>query len=329
MSVIKGYQIQGILAKGGMATIYIAMQESLKRQVALKILDPKLEATILEHFLEESRIIASLKHPNIIPVFDVGRVGIHFYHAMEYLEGGDLESRLAEGISRNTALEITLELADALYLVHSKGIIHGDIKPANIVFRSDDCPVLTDFGISKRTDVFGNSQSQEILASPSYASPEVMQGQSFNQKVDIYSLGVMLYEMLVGEKPYTGANHTEMVANSIREPIPLLPENLKPLQPLIDHMLAKDQNDRIGDARMISRYIKKYLRDHPDATKHQTIHNSDIEAKINGDVVLEYVSEDDSNSKMQVSINPTRTLLPLLIILFSVIVAVSIWYFVI
>ena len=109
MNVIQGYRIQGILAKGGMATIYIAMQESLKRQVALKILDPKLDATILDLFLEESRIIASLKHPNIIPVFDVGRVGIHFYHAMEYLEGGGLEARLAEGIDKNTALEIVLE----------------------------------------------------------------------------------------------------------------------------------------------------------------------------------------------------------------------------
>ena len=327
MSVINGYKIQGILAKGGMATIYIAVQESLKRQVALKILDPKLDAKILDLFLEESRIIASLKHPNIIPVFDVGRVGIHFYHAMEYLEGGDLEARLSEGVSRNTALEITLELADALYLVHSKGIIHGDIKPANVVFRSDDCPVLTDFGISKRTDVSetANSQSQEILASPSYASPEIMQGQKFNQKVDIYSLGVMLYEMLVGEKPYTGSTHAELVANSIQQPIPLLPVTLKPLQPLIDHMLAKDQVDRIGDARMISRYIKKYLRDHPDDKKNIPANNPNLEADNSGDVVLEYVS----NSKNHITINPSKTLIPLLIVLFSVIVAASVWFFVI
>ena len=124
MSVIKGYTIQGILAKGGMATIYIAQQESLKRQVALKVLNPKLDTVILDHFLDESRIIASLKHPNIIPVYDVGRVGIHFYHAMEYLEGGDLEARIAQKqIDVHTALEIILELSDALYLVHSKGIM--------------------------------------------------------------------------------------------------------------------------------------------------------------------------------------------------------------
>ncbi len=326
MNVIKGYKIQSILAKGGMATIYIAMQESLKRQVALKILDPKLEVEILNHFLDESRIIASLKHPNIVPVFDIGRVGIHFYHAMEYLEGGDLESRIASGIKRNTALEITLELADALYLVHSKNIIHGDIKPANIVFRNDECPVLTDFGISKRVNVSDtqNSHAPHVLASPGYASPEIMQGQDFNHKVDIYSLGVVLYEMLVGEKPYTGTTHVELVANSIQQPIPLLPKQLKALQPLIDLMLAKDQADRIGDARMISNYIKKYLREYPDTSKTHSIQQSDIEINNNGDVVLEYISTANSSLKV-----PLEALLPLLILAISAIVALSTWYFII
>ncbi len=331
MSVIKGYQIQGILARGGMATIYIAMQESLKRQVALKILDPKLDTRILEHFLDESRIIASLKHPNIIPVFDVGRVGIHFYHAMEYLEGGDLEARIRDGIDHKTALEIILELSDALYLVHSKGIIHGDIKPANIVFRSDDCAVLTDFGISKRTDLSGTQRikTEDILASPSYACPELMQGKPFNQKVDIYSLGVMLYEMLVGKKPYTGATHAAIVANSIQQPVPLLPDELKPIQPLLDHMMAKDPTDRIGDARMISRYIKKYLRDHPDTSGSAVSNESSVVSSDIDDVVLEYISDSPTPAKLPLSIIPAKTLLPLLIVSFSVIVALSIWYFVI
>ena len=306
-----------------MATIYIAMQKSLKRQVALKILDPKLDSTLLQHFLDESRIIASLKHPNIIPVYDVGRVGIHFYHSMEYLEGGDLEARISKGLDPYTALEITIELADALYLVHSKGIIHGDIKPANIVFRSDDCPVLTDFGISKRTEI-SDSQSNKannIMASPSYASPEMMQGQSFDQRVDIYSLGVMLYEMLVGDKPYKGATHAEIVANSIQQTIPLLPSKLKALQPLIDHMLAKDQEERIADARMISRYIKKYLRDYPNLTKTQI----EKQSERNGEVVLKYVSD----TKNQSGITSSKTLLPILIVLLTADIALAIWYFII
>lgn len=328
MSVIKGYTIQKVLAKGGMATIYIAMQNSLKRQVALKILNPKLEATLLEHFLDESRIIASLKHPNIIPVFDVGRAGIHFFHAMEYLDGGDLEAKMAQGLTLHTALEIVLELADALYLVHSKGVIHGDIKPANVVFHSDDNgPVLTDFGISRRTNKAqnGNLKPDEILASPSYASPELLQGQAFNYRTDIYSLGIMLYEMLVGEKPYSGETKIELVANSIQQPIPLLPDSLSSLQPLVDHMMAKQPDDRISDARIISRYIKKYLRDHPDINKSRVDQNSDVKSELNSDIVVEYVPK----SKAQITINTTKTLMPILIVLLSAIVAIAIWHFVI
>ena len=329
MSVIEGYTIQGVLAKGGMATIYIALQKSLHRQVALKILNPKLDAKLLEHFLDESRIIASLKHPNIIPVYDVGRVGIHFYHAMEYLEGGDLEARIKDGIDLHTALEIVLELSDALFLVHSKGIIHGDIKPANVVFRSDEHPVLTDFGISKRTNTSNTNGavSEDILASPSYASPECMQGKAMDQRADIYSLGVMLYEMLVGEKPYKGATKVEMVANSIKQPIPLLPEHLKPLQPLIDHMMAKKVEERIADARMISRYIKKYLRDHPNPNSAPSVvkEETGYHTPIQSDVVLEYKPQ----TKKNITINTSKTLIPLLIILFSALVAASIWHFVI
>ena len=175
-------------------------------------------------------------------------------------KGGDLKAEISAGIAPHTALEIILELADALYLVHSKGIIHGDIKPANIVFRSDDCPVLIDFGISKKIEISASQsrKAEKILASPGYASPEIMQGKKFNQKVDIYSLGVVLYEMLVGEKPYKGATPAEIVANSMRQPIPLLPDSLKALQPLINHMLTKDQKKRVGNARMISRFINTF-----------------------------------------------------------------------
>jgi len=325
MSVIKGYTIQGLVAKGGMATIYLAMQESLKRQVALKILNPKLDTSLLEHFLDESRIIASLKHPNIIPVYDIGRVGVHFYHSMEYLEGGDLEAKINEGLDLHNALEIVLELSDALYLVHSKGVIHGDIKPANVVFRTDGSPVLTDFGISRRTSTTDNKKinPDSILASPSYASPELMQGQPFDARTDIYSLGIMLYEMLIGVKPYTGETKVEVVANSIQQPIPTLPKSLAPLQPLIDHTLAKNPDERIGDARMISSFIKKYLRDHPHI-KQQAVNASEAKSQVNSDVVLEYVPK----SKKQITITPSKTLVPLLITLFSAIVASAVWHFV-
>lgn len=288
MSVIEGYAIQGIIARGGMATIYLAQQVSLKRQVALKILSPKIDETIREHFIEEGRIIAQLKHPNIIPVFDVGRVGMHFYHAMEYLEGGDLEHLLSKSLDLQTALEITLELADALHLVHSQGVIHGDIKPANVVFRSNGCPVLTDFGISRRAkqadDYSVNPDA--IMASPSYASPELIQGNAFDMRTDIYSLGIMMYEMLVGKKPFSGKTRLEVIANSIQQPIPQLPANLVKLQPLLEQMLAKDMQDRIADASMITRFIKNFLRHNP--LKSNRTPDEKRRSPIKSEVMIEY-----------------------------------------
>ncbi len=319
MSVIKGYQIQGVLGQGGMGTIYIALQKSLKRQVAVKVLNPKLDSVILDHFLDESRIIASLKHPNIIPVFDVGRVGVHFYHTMEYLDGGDLESRLGANFDAQMALEIIIELSDALALVHSKDIIHGDIKPANIVFRSDNSPVLTDFGISKSTTNAKKSSKgdEPLMASPSYASPELMLGEDYSNKVDIYSLGIMLYEMLVGEKPYTGKTTAEIVANHIQQAIPELPNKYATLQPLLNKMLAKDPKERLGDASLVAKFIKQYLRDRPKNNEQNS------SQPLNDDSSLAYIS-DRKEPKPSVS---SKLTLPFLVLLLSFDIAFAIWYF--
>lgn len=295
MSVIEGYNILEIIARGGMATIYLAQQSSLKRQVALKILSPKIDESIREHFIDEGRIVAQLKHPNIIPVFDVGRVGVHFYHAMEYLEGGDLEHLMLKGLDAQTALEITLELADALHLVHSQGIIHGDIKPANVVFRANGCPVLTDFGISRRAkqsdDYSVNPDA--IMASPSYASPELIQGKAFDMRTDIYSLGIMMYEMLLGKKPFSGNSRIEIIANSIQQPIPQLPEKLIKLQPLLEQMLAKDMQERVADASMINRYIKNFLRHNPSVLNRTP--DEKRRSPIKSNVVIEYPPEARAN----------------------------------
>ena len=323
MSVIEGYNIQGIIAKGGMATIYLAQQVSLKRQVALKILSPKIDERIREHFIDEGRIIAQLKHPNIIPVFDVGRVGVHFYHAMEYLEGGDLEQLINKGLDIQTALEITLELADALHLVHSQGIIHGDIKPANVVFRTNGCPVLTDFGISRRAKQSdGYSVNPDaILASPSYASPELVQGNAFDMRTDIYSLGIMMYEMLVGNKPFTGKTKLEVIANSIQQPVPQLPEKLLKLQPLLEQMLAKDVEARIADASMITRYLKNFLRHNPSISNRTP--DEKRRSPIKSDVVIEYPAEKQNNK-----INREPLLITLAsIMVLTTLMALGSWFF--
>ena len=287
MKSIAGYKVHNLLAKGGMATIYLAEQESLQRQVVLKFLNPKLDESIQKRFIDEGRIIASLEHPNIITVFDVVSTERYKFLAMEYLQGGDLENRLKTKVEIYDALTIISKISDALHLIHKQGIIHGDIKPANVLFRANGCPLLTDFGISHQVEVKKEIDTDDdVYASPTYASPELIQGKPFDYRTDIYSLGIMMYEMLVGEKPYTGTTEMEIIANSILEPIPQLPESLKELQPLLVSLLAKLPEDRLSDCKLVVRFIQKYLKDHPDLKS-----QSSVSKLIDNDVVVEYVSK--------------------------------------
>lgn len=293
MKSIAGYKVHNLLAKGGMATIYLAEQESLQRQVVLKFLNPKLDESIQKRFIDEGRIIASLEHPNIITVFDVVSTERYKFLAMEYLQGGDLENRLKTKVEVYDALVIISKISDALHLIHKQGIIHGDIKPANVLFRANGCPLLTDFGISHQIEVKKEIDTDDdVYASPSYASPELIQGKPFDYRTDIYSLGIMMYEMLVGEKPYTGATEMEIIANSILEPIPQLPESLKALQPLLVSLLAKLPEDRLSDCKLVVRFIEKYLKDHPDLKS-----QSSVSKLIDNDVVVEYVSKKKKDKK--------------------------------
>ena len=293
MKSIAGYKVHNLLAKGGMATIYLAEQESLQRQVVLKFLNPKLDESIQKRFIDEGRIIASLEHPNIITVFDVVSTERYKFLAMEYLQGGDLENRLKTKVEVYDALVIISKISDALHLIHKQGIIHGDIKPANVLFRANGCPLLTDFGISHQIEVKKEIDTDDdVYASPTYASPELIQGKPFDYRTDIYSLGIMMYEMLVGEKPYTGATEMEIIANSILEPIPQLPESLKALQPLLVSLLAKLPEDRLSDCKLVVRFIQKYLKDHPDLKS-----QSSVSKLIDNDVVVEYVSKKKKDKK--------------------------------
>ena len=214
-------------------------------------------------------------------------------------------------------------MADALHLVHSQGIIHGDIKPANVVFRTNGCPVLTDFGISRRAKQSdGYSVNPDaILASPSYASPELVQGNAFDMRTDIYSLGIMMYEMLVGKKPFTGKTKLEVIANSIQQPVPQLPEKLLKLQPLLEQMLAKDVEARIADASMITRYLKNFLRHNPSISNRTP--DEKRRSPIKSDVVIEYPAEKKNNK-----INREPLLITLAsIMVLTTLIALGSWFF--
>lgn len=255
---IPGFEIACPVAEGGMATVYRATQTSLNRTVALKILRRFEDPEHQQRFINESRMIASLTHRSVITIHDVGDINGRPFLAMEYCEEGDLATRIASGaIDPCDALEITANIGDCLAFVHGEGIVHRDIKPANILFGKGGTPVLADFGIA--TDVKVDQQLTThgtTVGSPCYLSPEQAEGKATDGRTDVYSLGVVLYEMLVGQPPFRENSAIETMAAHINLPPPRLPETLQPYQPLLDRMLAKQVNERFATAAEMVDWIR-------------------------------------------------------------------------
>jgi serine/threonine-protein kinase PpkA len=256
---VDGYKIKRELAKGGMATVYLAVQESFDRELALKVMAPELvaDSTFAERFLREARIVAHLAHPNIVSVYDVGVSNNNYFLAMELHTGGDLASKIAGGISHSKAIDILRQIAGALNYAHSNGYVHRDIKPGNVLFSHHGHVVLTDFGIAKAADsstdltqvkrvVGENEMTKEgsIVGTPSYMSPEQARGRAIDGRADIYSLGIMLYEMLTRQVPYTSPDPFAVAIMHINEPVPELPEEHAIFQDLLAKLLAKEPGDR-------------------------------------------------------------------------------------
>lgn len=254
---IPGYSIQRELGAGGMARVYLARQLSFDRPVALKVISSQLAGNpeFKRRFLREARIVGRLSHPHIVPVYDVGEHGGVFYLAMELFTGGDLRQRMHNPLSESMALDIARQLASALGYAHDKGFVHRDIKPDNVLFRESGEAVLTDFGIARpahgQRDLTEITQVESIIGSPRYMSPEQSMGQPLDGRSDIYSLGVMLYQMLVGEVPFPGPTPAELSIQRRDNQPPSLPPRLAHLQPLLDGMLAYQREQRFADCRAL------------------------------------------------------------------------------
>lgn len=260
---IPGYRIENVLGAGGMAKVYLAVQQGFDRQVALKVISPQLAADeeFGRRFLREARIVGNLSHSHIVPVYDVGEVNGVYYLSMETLPGGDLKERLGKGVSEERALLITEQMASALNYAHKKGFIHRDVKPDNVLFRDEETAVLTDFGIARTEDDSGEmtqiTQVRSVIGSPKYMSPEQAMGHKLDARTDIYSLGIMLYEMLTGSVPYEGRNVTEISLQRAERKSPQLPANFGRLQPLLTKMLAYSVDARYQDCQQIVDDIRK------------------------------------------------------------------------
>ncbi len=252
MIQVPGYLIKREIGVGGMATVFLAVQTSLEREVALKVMTPALvsDPNFSRRFLMEARTLASLSHPNIVAVYDVGvtEQGLHYF-SMQHLPGGDFAQRIRSSPSQQEIVRVLGGVARALGFAHLRGFVHRDVSPANILFDLSDNPVLTDFGIARAVSSNSRLTNAGVSVGTShYMSPEQARGGNVDARSDLYSLGAVAFEALTGKPPFDGEDGFAIAYAHVFEPVPRLPEHLAHWQPLVDRALAKDPAERYADA---------------------------------------------------------------------------------
>jgi len=257
---IPGYRIIRKINQGGMSTVYLAIQISVGRIVALKVMNPGLtsDPAFSERFQREATIVGQLSHPNIVAIYDIGREADLNYIAMDYLPGGSVHDKMINGLTGEEALRVTKEVANALDHAHEKGYIHRDIKPENILFRADNSAVLSDFGVAK--GIVGVSRMTHVgtvVGTPHYMSPEQARGQPVDARSDLYSLGIVFFEMLTGALPYQGDDAVTIALKHISAPIPKLPLQYQAYQKILEKFLAKDPAQRFQTGQEVSSSIEQ------------------------------------------------------------------------
>ena len=264
---IPGYKLLRTLGEGGMATVYLAVQESLDREVALKVMSPVLAAneTFCEQFMKEGRITAKLTHPHLMTVHDIGSYNGVYYLASEFLPAGTLRERM-DGLSTAEALEIARDIASGLAYAHEKGFVHRDVKPGNIMFRSNGTAVLADFGIAKAMkSVSAATMAGNAIGTPDYMSPEQAQAIPVDGRSDLYSLGAVLFETLTGARPYEAPDAYAIALMHVTEPVPRLGGKQAWLQPLIDGLMAKNPDQRFANGEAFIAACDRLVQANPQA----------------------------------------------------------------
>ena len=256
---IPGYRLEKILGKGATATVYLAVQESLDRRVAIKVLSAHLgnDPIFNKRFVKEGKTVARLAHPHIVTIYDTGSHQQQLYIAMEYLEGDSLKQRIKAGLTPEQAANYLCQIAQALGYAHRQHCIHRDIKPANILFRDAETAVLSDFGIAKNLE--DKTQLTAVgwrIGTPNYMSPEQAMAKPVDARSDLYSLGILFYEMLTGTRPYQGSDAFETARLHVKGPLPILPEQLKRFQPVLNRLLAKDPLARFASAEELIQAVQ-------------------------------------------------------------------------
>ena len=249
---VPGYTIVKEIATSNFSSVFLARSERLRRNVVLKMMTRGTTARELDdadRFQREYEIISSIAHRAIAEIYDFGALPHHQYLVMEYIPCGDLRDRLRNPLSIDESLYYLRAIAEALRVIHVFGILHRDLKPANVMLREDNSPVLIDFGLARRSVEDGsNTGVGQVLGSPYYISPEQSQGQKVDARTDLYSLGVMFYEMLTGQRPYSGRSAMDIMKQHSTAQVPRLPSNVAMQQALVDRLMAKNPSERYASA---------------------------------------------------------------------------------
>lgn len=255
------YRIVKELGKGNMGVVYQAHDPKIDRMVALKVLRPDRVTSdaFVARFLKEARAIGRLHHPRIVTVYDVGEDHGTVYIAMEYLQGEPLDEVMQKGrLTVPQSIDVVCQVAEALDYAHQQGIVHRDIKPSNIILTRNQKVRLTDFGIARIEDTAAGYQTQagEILGTPMYMSPEQVMGKKADGRSDLYSIGVILYEMITGKRPFTG-NNLAAIFRSITHDVPEQPYSIDPfisrsLSDVIMKSLSKSPDDRFQSGKALA-----------------------------------------------------------------------------
>ncbi|NJL94560.1 MAG: serine/threonine protein kinase, partial [Anaerolineae bacterium] len=263
------YEVLALLGQGGMGHVYRGLDRQTQQPVAIKVLKPEVlaaDATLLERFLREGEALRQLDHPNIVKMLQAVQQEQTHFLVMEYVEGGSLAELLQQQapLSIHRILEIALDIADALTRAHRLNIIHRDLKPQNVLLDANGRPRLSDFGVARMGDRSGVTASGALIGTYAYVSPEVILGETVDERADIWAFGVMLFEMLTGQRPFDAEMPIAVINAIVYKPAPevlsLRPDAPPALASLILQMLDKDPQTRIASVRLVGAELEALLR---------------------------------------------------------------------
>src|SRR5579885_894472 len=267
------YAVEDLLGTGGMAEVYRATHTTLERPVAIKVINPSFNAdpTFLLRFLREAKAVARLSHPNIVTVYDFGEQGELAYLVMEIATGGTFRERARRFRTLAEAVEELVPIGDALSYAHGNGIVHRDLKPINLLITEEERLLLADFGLARVASEsldLGDTDGGMILGTPYYMAPEQALGEDVDPRADIYAFGILTYEVLTGQLPYTGTSALAVIQQHLKAPPPsirgAIPEAPESLEQAIQRATAKRREDRFASATEFVGALRQAAREAPD-----------------------------------------------------------------